>query len=192
MSGSRAAAAQWEAGEGRSDVGKPGCRSGAAPPRGAGGQPRWHRRRRRAEFGRIPRVGGGGRGPQASSARPQGVALRPVNLRGNRAPRNTNQFLMHEKYQLMHMRSDSTGGESGADAVELDLDIDACLGVLENARGALDGAASPSGEENRFRIRFLGPIDQEQSLQYFPSEDDVIESEHFMQRDFAAFWSALV
>ncbi|KAK2534382.1 hypothetical protein Q9233_004226 [Columba guinea] len=42
-----------------------------------------------------------------------------------RAPRNTNQFLMREKYQLMHLRSDSVGTESGGSDCEMDpLDMD--------------------------------------------------------------------
>ncbi|XP_051550182.1 coiled-coil domain-containing glutamate-rich protein 1 [Myxocyprinus asiaticus] len=125
------------------------------------------------------------------------VSLRPVNVQGNRAPgmrapRNTNQFLMHEKYQMMHMRSDSVGTDSGSDC-EMDfVDMDSYLGVLENARGALlDSPELPP----TFYARQLNPcqsfsffnFDQEESMQYFPSEDDMMQSEDFMQRDFNQF-----
>jgi len=80
------------------------------------------------------------------------VSLRPVNVKGNRArgmraPKNTNQFLMHEKYQMLHMRSDSVGSDSGScsdSEVEL-TDMDSYLGVLENARGALLDSPNPHG-----------------------------------------------
>ncbi|XP_038668535.1 uncharacterized protein wu:fb55g09 [Scyliorhinus canicula] len=152
---------------------------------------RWHRRGRR-DCGRAGRELG--RGHQHQSTVPQGVRLRPVNVRGNRAPgmrapRNTNQFLMHEKYQLMHMRSDSTGSDSGSE-IELDMDIDSYLGVLENARGALDCTMSPLCDDNLLRFRFFEQVDHDQSMQYFPSEDDVVKSERFMRRDFAAFCSS--
>ncbi|XP_060691121.1 uncharacterized protein wu:fb55g09 [Hemiscyllium ocellatum] len=151
---------------------------------------RWHRRGR-AECGRTGRYFG--RGHQHQSTELQEVRLRPVNVRGNRAPgmrapRNTNQFLMHEKYQLMHMRSDSTGSDSGSE-IEVDMDIDSYLGVLENARGALDCTMSPLSDDNLLRFRFFEQIDHDQSLQYFPSEDDVVKSERFMRQDFAAFCS---
>lgn len=112
-----------------------------------------------------------------------------------RAPRNTNQFLMREKYQLMHLRSDSVGTESGGSDCEMDpLDMDSYLGVLENARGALMDAVEDT--------RTCGPAassppapgwgpPQEESQQYFPSEDDVIESELFMERDFDEFCSRI-
>ncbi|KAL8212410.1 UNVERIFIED_CONTAM: hypothetical protein K2H54_045452 [Gekko kuhli] len=144
------------------------------------------------------------------------LSLRPVNMMGKRAPgmrapRNTNQFLMHEKYQLMHLRSDSVGTESGGSDCEMDpLDMDSYLGVLENARGALmdcpaseesppalalspPAGALPSQPPSRPRS-FAGGLEgvlQEESLQYFPSEDDVIESELFMERDFQEFCSRI-
>ncbi|XP_054473452.1 coiled-coil domain-containing glutamate-rich protein 1 [Anoplopoma fimbria] len=79
-----------------------------------------------------------------------GISLRPVNVKGNRArgmraPKNTNQFLMHEKYQMLHMRSDSVGSDSSSSSdseVEL-TDMDSYLGVLENARGALLDSPNP-------------------------------------------------
>lgn len=128
------------------------------------------------------------------------LSLRPVNVLGRRAPgmrapRNTNQFLMREKYQLMHLRSDSVGTESGGSDCEMDpLDMDSYLGVLENARGALMDAVEDT--------RTCGPAarsppapgwgpPQEESQQYFPSEDDVIESELFMERDFDEFCSRI-
>uniref|UniRef100_A0AAY4CB01 Uncharacterized protein n=1 Tax=Denticeps clupeoides TaxID=299321 RepID=A0AAY4CB01_9TELE len=126
--------------------------------------------------------------------RPMGRVLRPVNLQGSRAPgmrapRNTNQFLMHEKYQMMHMRSDSVGTDSSSDC-ELDFaDMDAYLGVLENARGALLDSPDPSPPP----CAQFGPprldkcLVREESMQYFPSEDDMMQSEDFMQRDFNHF-----
>ncbi|KQK80397.1 hypothetical protein AAES_93689 [Amazona aestiva] len=115
-----------------------------------------------------------------------------------RAPRNTNQFLMREKYQLMHLRSDSVGTESGGSDCEMDpLDMDSYLGVLENARGALmectgeaRPASSPSARCPTGTGAAAGPL-QEESQQYFPSEDDVIESELFMERDFDEFCSRI-
>lgn len=128
-------------------------------------------------------------------ARLQGavVSLRPANRApGMRAPRNTNQFLMHEKYQMMHMRSDSVGMESGSDC-EMDFaDMDSYLGVLENARGALldspDLPSPPTFYARQIKQTFpFFNFDQEESMQYFPSEDDMIQSEDFMQRDFKEF-----
>ncbi|KAJ7316777.1 hypothetical protein JRQ81_002939 [Phrynocephalus forsythii] len=138
---------------------------------GGGGRPGWQHRRR----GRTPRFSRAhGRHhyyyhhhqqqqhPQAKAwprchrpTRPRVMlSLRPVNLMGQRAPgmrapRNTNQFLMREKYQLMHLRSDSVGTESGGSDCEMDpLDMDSYLGVLENARGALlDGPLAPHSPE---------------------------------------------
>ncbi|XP_030634458.1 uncharacterized protein wu:fb55g09 [Chanos chanos] len=124
------------------------------------------------------------------------ASLRPVNIQGirapgMRAPKNTNQFLMHEKYQMMHMRSDSIGTDSGSDC-EMDFaDMDSYLGVLENARGALldspDLGPRQMGDCQTFTFFSFGEIDQEESMQYFPSEDDVMQSEDFMQKDFNEF-----
>lgn len=140
------------------------------------------------------------------------LSLRPVNMMGKRAPgmrapRNTNQFLMREKYQLMHLRSDSVGTESGGSDCEMDpLDMDSYLGVLENARGALMDCPAAGGESPPAlarsppagalpaqppRPRCLEGVLQEESLQYFPSEDDVMESELFMERDFQEFCSRI-
>lgn len=127
------------------------------------------------------------------------LSLRPVNVLGRRAPgmrapRNTNQFLMREKYQLMHLRSDSVGTESGGSDCEMDpLDMDSYLGVLENARGALMECAGEAGPPARSLPppRGAGDPPQEESQQYFPSEDDVIESELFMERDFDEFCSRI-
>lgn len=145
------------------------------------------------------------------------LSLRPVNMMGKRAPgmrapRNTNQFLMREKYQLMHLRSDSVGTESGGSDSEMDpLDMDSYLGVLENSRGALmdfaedprssswsppaSSAATDSEPSSQQQLRFFGgglaDVHQEESLQYFPSEDDVIESEIFMEKDFHEFCSRI-
>lgn len=139
---------------------------------------------------------------------PGTVSLRPVNIQGNRAPgmrapRNTNQFLMHEKYQMMHMRSDSIGTDSGSDC-EMDFaDMDSYLGVLENARGALmdspDLSPPPSArfcprqlaKHQQFTFFSFSELHQEESMQYFPSEDDVMQSEDFMQKDFNEFCSAI-
>lgn len=140
--------------------------------------------------------------------RPSGSAvmsLRPVNIKGNktsgmRAPKNTNQFLMHEKYQMMHMRSDSIGTDSGSDS-EMDFtDMDSYLGVLENARGALlDSPNLSSPKPAQFLSRQMaarqrlvpfftfGELYQEESMEYFPSEHDVIQSEGFMRKDFIEF-----
>ncbi|KAL2091513.1 hypothetical protein ACEWY4_013776 [Coilia grayii] len=140
-------------------------------------------------------------------ARPSGTVLRPVNIKGNRAPgmrapRNTNQFLMHEKYQMMHMRSDSVGTDSGSDC-EMDFaDMDSYLGVLENARGALLDSLELSppplalfcpqqlAKCEAFAFDFA-VRDQEESLQYYPSEDDVNQTEDFMQRDFNEFCNTI-
>lgn len=129
------------------------------------------------------------------------LSLRPVNVLGRRAPgmrapRNTNQFLMREKYQLMHLRSDSVGTESGGSDCEMDpLDMDSYLGVLENARGALMECAGEAGPvacspPAAGRTGAAAAPPQEESQQYFPSEDDVIESELFMERDFDEFCSS--
>ncbi|KAM7401660.1 hypothetical protein PAMP_016956 [Pampus punctatissimus] len=137
------------------------------------------------------------------------MSLRPVNIKGNRArgmraPKNTNQFLMHEKYQMLHMRSDSVGSDSGSSSdsdVEL-TDMDSYLGVLENARGALldspnpHSSTTPPGQvlvlhEDRLRLQEDSLRLQEDSMQYFPSEDDLMQSQNFMQRDFVEFCDIL-
>lgn len=136
------------------------------------------------------------------------VTLRPVNVNGNRArgmsaPKNTNQFLMTEKYEMQAMRSDSV--DSGSESSDMELtDMDSYLGAWENARGAL--LDSPSRvdqcpgrweeaprvvmetspvQKARTGVHFLDP--NEDSVQYFPSEDDLILSDNFMHRDFAEF-----
>ncbi|XP_012710283.2 uncharacterized protein wu:fb55g09 [Fundulus heteroclitus] len=130
------------------------------------------------------------------------AALRPVNVKGNRArgmraPQNTNQFLMQEKYQMQHLRSDSVGSDSGCSSdSDLELtDMDSYLCVLENARGALLDSPNPHGSTAPGPGPLLvldrgdGPCVflQEDSVQYFPSEDDLLQSQNFMQRDFAQF-----
>ncbi|KAE8298810.1 hypothetical protein D5F01_LYC03315 [Larimichthys crocea] len=137
------------------------------------------------------------------------MSLRPVNVKGNRArgmraPKNTNQFLMHEKYQMLHMRSDSVGSDSGSSSdSDMELtDMDSYLGVLENARGALldspnpHGSTTPPGQilvlhEDSLRLQEDSLRLQEDSMQYFPSEDDLIQSQNFMQRDFVEFCDIL-
>lgn len=142
---------------------------------------RWHRKRRDRRFD--------GRRPKHLQVT---TSLRPANVRGKRAPgmrapRNTNQFLMHEKYQLMHIRSDSVGTDSGSD-YDLDPeDMDSYLGVLENAWGALLDSPDPELPSMCFGPPGFSNMDHEDSLQYFPSENDVLESEDFMQRDFKQF-----
>uniref|UniRef100_A0A3Q1HE75 Uncharacterized protein n=1 Tax=Anabas testudineus TaxID=64144 RepID=A0A3Q1HE75_ANATE len=130
------------------------------------------------------------------------LSLRPVNVKGNvargmRAPKNTNQFLMHEKYQMLHMRSDSVGSDSGCSSdSDLELtDMDSYLGVLENARGALLDSPNPHGSTTPPR-HFLvlhedSPRMQEDSMQYFPSEDDLMQTQNFMLRDFVEFCDIL-
>uniref|UniRef100_A0A3Q3GMG5 Uncharacterized protein n=1 Tax=Labrus bergylta TaxID=56723 RepID=A0A3Q3GMG5_9LABR len=137
------------------------------------------------------------------------TSLRPVYVKGNRAkgmraPKNTNQFLMHEKYQMLHMRSDSVGSDSGSSSdsdVEL-TDMDSYLGVLENARGALldspnpHHSATPPGQivvlhEDSLRLQEDSLRLQEDSMPYFPSEDDLMQSQNFMQRDFVEFCDIL-
>ncbi|XP_035517838.1 coiled-coil domain-containing glutamate-rich protein 1 [Morone saxatilis] len=137
------------------------------------------------------------------------MSLRPVNVKGNRArgmraPKNTNQFLMHEKYQMLHMRSDSVGSDSGSSSdSDMELtDMDSYLGVLENARGALldspnpHSSTTPPGQilvlhEDSLRLQGDSLRLQEDSMQYFPSEDDLIQSQNFMQRDFVEFCDIL-
>ncbi|XP_037535664.1 coiled-coil domain-containing glutamate-rich protein 1 [Nematolebias whitei] len=190
--------------------------------------------RRKSCSGRLQgrRTGGGGwprgRNPPQHYQRhhhhqlPQrkGLSLRPVNVKGFRAkgmqaPKNTNQFLMHEKYQMQHLRSDSVGSDCScsSDSDDLELtDMDSYLGVLENARGALldspnphDSTAPPEQllvlhrdspclhrdrpclHQDRPCPHQDGPFLQEDSMQYFPSEDDLLQSQNFMQRDFVQF-----
>lgn len=137
------------------------------------------------------------------------MSLRPVNVKGNRArgmraPKNTNQFLMHEKYQMLHMRSDSVGSDSSSSESDVELtDMDSYLGVLENARGALLDSPNPHGSpppppgqivilhEDSLRLHEDSLRLQEDSMQYFPSEDDLIKSQNFMQRDFVEFCDIL-
>ncbi|XP_066553946.1 uncharacterized protein LOC136733469 [Amia ocellicauda] len=182
----------------------------------AASKPRWHKRGRRPSYrgqkGRAPAHYKPyyyyNHKPDRAALRPSGLSLRPVNIQGNRAkgmraPRNTNQFLMHEKYQLMHMRSDSVGTDSGSDC-ELDFtDMDSYLGVLENARGGLMDSpdlsprpaarfcARPPAKRQPLPVFSFGELAQEESLQYFPSEHDVLQSEDFMQRDFIDFCSKI-
>lgn len=193
---------------------KPACRDHqkAGPRRGDNSRHRWYKCGRRQGYR--------GKGGRASGHNPEFyrknrprprplsgmMSLRPVNIKGRgapgmRAPRNTNQFLMHEKYQMMHMRSDSIGTDSGSDC-EMDFtDMDSYLGVLENARGALlDSPDPPSllptarffprqlAKRQRLPFFTLDELYQEEtSMQYFPSEDDVMQSEDFMHKDFVQF-----
>lgn len=168
--------------------------------------------RRKSCSGRLQgrRTGGGGgargRNPFQHHHRhhqlppTKGPSLRPVNVKGFRArgmqaPRNTNQFLMQEKYQMQHLRSDSVGsdGSCSSDSDDLELtDMDSYLGVLENARGALldsptHDSWAPPEELLALRRVSAGPGPQEDSMQYFPSEDDLLQSQNFMQRDFLQF-----
>nr|XP_014344491.1 PREDICTED: uncharacterized protein LOC106703688 [Latimeria chalumnae] len=179
---------------------------------GRRGNPRWQRglekprfRRRSAGYSHSHRAPFQGRRHQQHyrQRRPQGSALRPINVMGSRAPgmrapRNTNQFLMHEKYQLLHLRSDSVGTDSGSDSEMDPTDMDSYLGVLENARGALmDCLESPSAatclsDPKQLHFFTFPELDSEDSMQYFPSEDDVIKSENFMERDFNDFCSKIV
>lgn len=119
-----------------------------------------------------------------------------------RAPKNTNQFLMHEKYQMLHLRSDSVGGDSCSSDSDPELtDMDSYLGVLENARGALLDSPNPHGSSTPgpFLVLdqvlqeglVLDQVLQEDSLQYFPSEDDLLQSQNFMQKDFVDFCDVL-
>ncbi|KAM4721419.1 uncharacterized protein WCC33_007728 [Rhinophrynus dorsalis] len=201
-----------------------GPRVGDCEPEGrAGCRSRWQRR----GAGRNQK----GKHGYFSYTRPRARSLRPVNIMGNRAPgmrapRNTNQFLMKEKYQLLKLRSDSVGTEcSGGSDCEMDpLDMDSYLGVLENAHGALleppdtgivgiycspssslrtcwspfredrgnDKVATPT--RSSCVLRGGGPLLElrgERSEQYYPSEDDVIESENFMEKDFIEFCSRI-
>ncbi|CAK6960889.1 coiled-coil domain-containing glutamate-rich protein 1 [Scomber scombrus] len=137
------------------------------------------------------------------------MSLRPINVKGNRArgmraPKNTNQFLMHEKYQMQHMRSDSVGSDSGSCSdSDMELtDMDSYLGVLENARGALLDSPNPHGSttpprpvlvlhENHLHLQEDSLRLQEDSMQYFPSEADLMQSQNFMQRDFVEFCDIL-
>ncbi|KAM9408884.1 uncharacterized protein KZ484_001251 [Pholidichthys leucotaenia] len=135
------------------------------------------------------------------------LSLRPVNrARGMQAPKNTNQFLMGEKYEMLHMRSDSVGSDGGSSSdSDMELtDMDSYLGVLENARGALQYSPNPYDSTMPPRpflvLREVGlhPQEslllqgsslrlQEESMQYFPSEDDLMQSQNFMQKDFVEF-----
>ncbi|KAI5607578.1 coiled-coil domain-containing glutamate-rich protein 1 [Silurus asotus] len=144
---------------------------------------------RRAPIGR--------RGTHRSRRAPLAARLRPANVRGRRAPgmrapRNTNQFLMHEKYQLLHMRSDSVGTDSSSDC-ELDpADMDSYLGVLENAHGALlDSPELQFTASDTIHFFGFAELEREDSMQYFPSENDFMQSEDFMQRDFKQFCDAV-
>ncbi|KAM8867567.1 uncharacterized protein ACB058_005551 [Synchiropus picturatus] len=130
----------------------------------------------------------------------QVMSLRPVNVKGNRArgmraPKNTNQFLMHEKYQMLHMRSDSVGSDSSisSDSDSELTDMDSYLGILENARGALLDTLDPnSSTAPPGQVLVLDHLQlHEDSMQYFPSEDDLMQSQNFMQRDFIQFCDIL-
>ncbi|XP_077428312.1 uncharacterized protein LOC144055940 [Vanacampus margaritifer] len=138
---------------------------------------------------------------QRPTSRTTLLRLRPINVkgkraRGMRAPRNTNQFLMHEKYQMMHMRSDSVGSDTGGSCSDSEselTDMDSYLGALENARGALpDGPGAHPEPEPPTGTRRDQVVQHEDSMQYFPSEDDILQSHNFMQRDFAQFCDFLM
>lgn len=157
----------------------------------------WHQCARKARTWGKKCGAAGRQAPYGRRNRPgRRASLRPVNRRGDgapgmRAPKNTNQFLMHEKYQMLHMRSDSVGTDSGSDCEADAADMDSYLGMLENARGGLMDGPDPFTAPARFcprrPARSLGDVQQEESMQYFPSEDDVMQSEDFMQKDFIDF-----
>lgn len=132
------------------------------------------------------------------------VALRPVNVRGHsakgmRAPENTNQFLMTEKYRLHALRSDSVDSSTDSDEHEL-TDMDTYLGAWEDAHGALLDPEIQEREETGVRggsqrregrgthaWTLLFQDNDEDSAQYFPSEDDLKLSDNFMHQDFTEF-----
>lgn len=184
---------QWEVYSGKPSVKENEKHKSESRRSNGGAKHKWHK------WGRRPARRTEMRRHRARLSRWSGtlLSLRPANVQGNRAPgmrapRNTNQFLMHEKYQMMHMRSDSVGTDSGSDC-EMDFaDMDSYLGVLENARGALldspDLPSPPTFYARQMKqCQPFSVFDQEESMQYFPSEDDVMQSEDFMQRDFKEF-----
>lgn len=178
------------------------------------------------------------------------LTLRPVNVRGHiakgmRAPENTNQFLMTEKYRLNSLRSDSVDSASDSDTEHELTDMDTYLCAWEDAHGALldQDTEGILGERDRQRctertlwdkgerggrgdkwdrdrqssvhslrtvgdrgtvdscnrkdrdrlppsqttVRSLLSLQDEDSVQYFPSEDDLNLSDNFMHRDFTEF-----
>ncbi|XP_061688343.1 coiled-coil domain-containing glutamate-rich protein 1 [Syngnathoides biaculeatus] len=169
----------------RGGVQASGCRrkTTAGCPRGRKKHPGHHHQQQQAG---LQRPSGSGSGSGGATL----LRLRPINrARGMRAPKNTNQFLMHEKYQMMHMRSDSVGSDTGGSCSDSDLeltDMDSYLGALENARGALPEGPEPEPEPPSGTRRDQ-VVQHEDSMQYFPSEDDLLQSHNFMQRDFAQF-----
>uniref|UniRef100_A0A8C6X017 Uncharacterized protein n=1 Tax=Neogobius melanostomus TaxID=47308 RepID=A0A8C6X017_9GOBI len=154
----------------------------------------------RRRWFRCSGKGGKGRAARGSRRCPPCVPrrhapLRPVNVRGHsakgmRAPENTNQFLMTEKYRLHALRSDSVDSDVDSDAERADLDAYLC--AWEDAHGALLDPDT-TGTEGDWRDRlqaagtFLCLDINEDSAQYFPSEDDLNHSDNFMDRDFAEF-----
>ncbi|XP_061746863.1 uncharacterized protein wu:fb55g09 [Nerophis ophidion] len=148
--------------------------------------------RLQADTADAPRRNAANRGKRALQRRPaaplrgtkQHPPRRGLRARGMRAPQNTNQFLMHEKYQMMHMRSDSVGSDSGScsDTDSELTDMDSYLGALENARGAM-----LDGPQDAPRTGGGQVAQEDDSMQYFPSEDDLLQSHNFMQKDFAEF-----
>uniref|UniRef100_A0A8C6V4C1 Uncharacterized protein n=1 Tax=Neogobius melanostomus TaxID=47308 RepID=A0A8C6V4C1_9GOBI len=185
---SRAAAAQTHAGS-ESDIPQRMCR---AMRRTDAERRRWFRCSGKGGKGRAAR--GSRRCPPCVPRRH--APLRPVNVRGHsakgmRAPENTNQFLMTEKYRLHALRSDSVDSDVDSDAERADLDAYLC--AWEDAHGALldpDTTGTEwTGNRRDRRGRERGTEGQwgEDSAQYFPSEDDLNHSDNFMDRDFAEF-----
>lgn len=102
-----------------------------------------------------------------------------------RAPENTNQFLMTEKYRLNALRSDSVDSASDSDPEHELTDMDTYLCAWEDAHGAL---LEPDTERTQPPPqRTLLSLQDEDSTQYFPSEDDLNLSDNFMDRDFTEF-----
>uniref|UniRef100_A0A8C3AD02 Uncharacterized protein n=1 Tax=Cyclopterus lumpus TaxID=8103 RepID=A0A8C3AD02_CYCLU len=147
------------------------CR-GRMQGRRAGGKG-WPRGRNQQQQQQQQLDGKGAPQRDPSSCRKQGWSK---TCRG-RAPKNTNQFLMNDKYQML--RSDMVS----------------YLGVPENAGGALLDSPNPHGSPPPPRqiVRLHKDVDvddvcmQEDDMQYVPSEDDL----NYTQKDFDEFCDSL-
>uniref|UniRef100_A0A4W3IL68 Uncharacterized protein n=1 Tax=Callorhinchus milii TaxID=7868 RepID=A0A4W3IL68_CALMI len=128
-----------------------------------------------------------GRYGRGRSHRPElGALLRPVNLNGKRAPgmrapKNTTQFLMHEKYQELKRQAAAQCPKHWEGDSMLDY-----LSYFEYSRGSFERANAESlGQGER------GHLSQSASEHYCSSERDLDRTETFLKRNFEDLYNRL-
>ncbi|XP_067906382.1 uncharacterized protein wu:fb55g09 [Heterodontus francisci] len=143
-------------------------------------QQKWKKRRRQQQWHKCER----GRTYNHIDLR---ALLRPVNINGKRAPgmrapRNTTQFLMHEKYQELKKQAadcPSYWQEEGDGMIGY-------LFYLDHSRGGLEQTNTESLKSGEH-----GQLSQSVPEQYSSAEKDVDRTETFLKRNFEDMYNGL-